>query len=569
MNLENNRNRDSTYRNSEPSFFMKIRSTLLLSSKLFSLSYKSSKLWQGYFIFFIGSGLLSLVLSTSTYPIFMSLFPHYNILFNLFGSNIWISFSPEFMMLSLLIFGGLLLGISFLISYFKKLNIKRTISTLGFSATPLLILIFYFLNKFLLQSFRYELGPLLIGIGLGWSGLSAFIGIINLIGVNFGGLFNYSIKSILFRRKRTYAAIIGIAVAVGLIVTPIPIISGYYTQLNSLAQQNQYSQFLIALEKGKSNFYVSRINLTAISSLYQENVQAVSPETYLSANISYNEVLHQISIRGINYTIFQNFRNPSPFQILPGKSFSENQLLIGIQLGLMLNISYEDLPINISLQYNSEILNITIIGLIRTNIQYDYELFAPTSLSYFLEPELNGKVSLVEIKLANPSLVDTTISLLQSVNPLLDIKRENNLRDFVSEIISRTIQSIWLLTFVIYTVMAFGMFHVMQTITKESEREIAILKSIGSNNFQVIRIFLYQAILLCLLGSVLGVLCGVLLSYLASILVSSITTITVQPAFDILSISLAIVLGVSSGVVGGLYPAYSSSKMIIGVKVRI
>jgi len=569
MKLENNENQDSVYRIAEPTFFMKIRSALLLSGRLFSLSYKSSKLWQGYFIFLISSGLLSLVLSTSSYPVFISLFPHYNFLFNLFGMNIWISFSPEFFILSFLVFCGFLLGISFLISQFKKLSIKRVISSLGFSATPLLILIFYFLNKFLLQSFKYELGPMLIGIGLSWSGLSAFIGIINLIGVNFGGLFNYSIKSILFRRKRTYAALIGIAVAVGLIVTPIPIISGYYTQLNSLAQQYQYSQFLIALEKGKSSFDSSRINLTAISSLYQSNVQAVSPETYLNVNLSYEGELYQISIRGINYTIFQNFRNPSPFQILSGKSFSENQLLLGVQLGIMLNISYENLPINISLQYNSQIYNKTIIGLVKTNIHYDYELFAPTSLLYILEPELIGKVSLVEIKLADPSLVDATISVLQSENPLLDIKRENNLRDFVSEIITRTVQSIWLLTFVIYTVMAFGMFHIMQTITKESEREIAILKSIGSSDFQIIRIFLYQAILLCLLGSVLGVLCGIFLSYLASIVVSSITTITVRPAFDLLSISLAIVLGVSSGIIGGLYPAYSSSKMIIGVKIRI
>ncbi|MDD1776896.1 MAG: FtsX-like permease family protein [Candidatus Helarchaeota archaeon] len=410
---------------------------------------------------------------------------------------------------------------------------------------------------------------MLIGIGLCWTGLSAFIGIINLIGINFGDLFNYSIKSILFRRKRTYAALIGIAVAVGLIVTPIPIISGYYTQLNSLAQQYQYSQFLIALEKGKSNFYESRINLTSISSLYQSNVQAVSPETYFSANLSYEGRSHQISIRGINYTIFKSFRTPSTFQILSGKSFSEDQLLLGVQLGIMLNISYEKLPLNISLQCNSKVYNKTIIGLFRTNIHYDYELFAPISLLYTLEPELNGTFSLVEIKLANPSLVDATISVLQFENPQLDIMRENNLKDFVSEIIARTVQSIWLLTFVIYAVMAFGMYHIMQTITKESEREIAILKSIGSSQFQVIRIFLYQAILLCLVGSVLGVLCGIFLSYLASIAVSSITTITVRPAFDLLSISLAIVLGVSSGVIGGLYPAYSSSKMVIGVKIRI
>lgn len=568
MNVENNSNQDLAARIDEPSFLMKIRGAMLLSRKSFSVSYKSSKLWQGYFIFLISVGLLSFVLSSSTYPIFMKFFPHYEFSFNLFASITWISFSPEMMIFSFLIFGGFWLLISSSISYFKKLDIKRTASALGFSFSPLLILIFYILNKFLLQSFKFELGSLLLGIGLGWSGLSALIGVTNFIGIEFGGLINFSLKSIIFRRKRTYAAIIGIAVAIGLIVTPIPIISGYYMQLNNLAQQNQYSQYLILLEKGKTNYYSSKINITNLSSVDQPNVLMISPETYLNVNISSEKTLQQIPMRGINFTIFQDFRNLHPFQILPGKSFSENQVLMGNCLATLLNISYKMLPINFSLSYKSRVYNITIIGLVITNIQYDYELLAPINLTYNLEPTLVGKISLIEIKLTNPSLGDSTIQVLQAENPDLDIMRENNLKNFVSEIISRTIQSIWLLSFVIYIVMAFGMFHIMQTIIKESELEIAILKSIGANNFQIIRIYLYQSILLCLLGSGLGVLCGMLLSYFASILVSSITTIIVRPTFDIFSIGCAIILGVSSGVVGGLYPAYSGSKTVVGVKIR-
>jgi len=568
MDLKNNRNQDVASRIPDPSFLMKIRGAILLSSKSFSLSYKSSKLWQGYFIFLISSGLLSFVLSISTYPIFMELFPHYQFSLDLFGFTNWISFSPEFMILSFFLFCGFWLLISSIIAIVKKMDIKRTSSALGFSVTPVLILIFYVLNKFFLQSFNYELGPLLIGVGLGWSGLSALVGIINFSGIEFGGLFSYSIKSIIFRRRRTYAAIIGITVAVGLIVTPIPIISGYYTQLSSLAQQYQYSQYLILLEEGKANYYSSKINITTISLLQQPNVQVVSPETYLNTSISFNETLYQIPTRGINFTIFQNFRNPQPFQILPGKSFSENQILMGSCLAIILNISYEKLPVNISLFYKSEIHNVTIIGLVRTNIQYDCEFLVPLNLTYILEPKLAGKISLIEIKLTNPSLVDSTIRVLQAQNLGLDIKCENNLKNFVSEIISRTIQSIWLLTFVIYIVMTFGMFHIMQTIIKESELEIAILKSIGANKFQIIRIYLYQSAILCLIGSVLGVLCGIFLSYFASIIVSSVTTLIVRPSFDILSISAAIILGVSSGIIGGLYPAYSGAKTVIGAKIR-
>jgi putative ABC transport system permease protein len=108
----------------------------------------------------------------------------------------------------------------------------------------------------------------------------------------------------------------------------------------------------------------------------------------------------------------------------------------------------------------------------------------------------------------------------------------------------------------------------MHTIVKESEREITILKSIGASQFQIIRMFLYQTILLSLVGSILGILSGLLLSYGASIIVSNITSITVQPAFDILVIGMAILLGLTSGIIGGLYPAYNASKKSIGELIR-
>ncbi|NVM52487.1 MAG: FtsX-like permease family protein [Candidatus Helarchaeota archaeon] len=552
----------------ELSFISKMRGAILFSGKTFTESYRSSKLWQGYFIFLICVGLLSTVLSTSTYPFFMEIFPHYSFSFTILGITIWISFSPQFFILSLLAISVFFLLVSFIISHFKGLKLKNTASALGFSATPLLILIFYLINKFILQSYRYELGPLLVGIGLIWSLLSGLIGLASLIRFEFVGLLNYAIKSIVYRKKRTYAAIIGIAVAVGLIVTPIPIISGYYTQLNSLAGSSQYSQYLIILEQGKADFCSSYIDSAILASLDHPNIQVISPETFLNINMSLNTTNSQVHLRGINYSIFQNFRIALSFQILPSKTFSDEQIFIGNYLASILNISFADLPINVSLTHDSEICNVTIIGIMTSNIHYDSELIAPINLTQILKPELNDKFSLIEVKLADPTLVDSTIQTLQADYPGLDIERENKLADFVTGIISKTVQSIWLLSIVVFIVMAFGMFHVMHTIIRESEREITILKSIGSSRFQIIRIFLYQASLLCLIGSVLGVLAGIFLTYTASFLVSSITTITVQPVFDFFIIGIAILLGLVSGVAGSLYPAYKASKTSIGERIR-
>ncbi|MHA1132009.1 MAG: hypothetical protein ACTSQQ_14510, partial [Candidatus Helarchaeota archaeon] len=76
----------------EASFFVKARGALFFSGKAFSVSYNSSKLWQGYLIGFLSIFLLSFVLSTSTYPLFMQIFPHFVLSFNIFGITIWITF---------------------------------------------------------------------------------------------------------------------------------------------------------------------------------------------------------------------------------------------------------------------------------------------------------------------------------------------------------------------------------------------------------------------------------------------------------------------------------------------
>ncbi len=564
MGIKNTRKSEENSISKEPSLFAKIKGALLLSGKSFSASYNSSKLWQGYLIALISIFLLSFVLSTSTFPLFMDFFPHIIFSFSILGVTIWVTFSPLFFVLSMCLLCGFWWLICFAASYLKKLKVKRTASALGFALTPIFLLIFYLLNKFILQSFKYELGPLLIGIGVVWTLMSGVVGLTSLLGVELGGLLNYSFKSIIFRKKRTYGAVIGITVAIGLIVTPIPIVSGYYSQLNNLAGAQQYSQYLIALESGKTSLYNSFIPDSVSNSLNHSNIEVICPETYLDVNISLDEMNYNLNLRGINYSIFKSFRTGFNFQIIPTETLSDEKIIIGSLLASILNVTYADLPLNVSLAHNLQQYNVTIIGFLTSEIQYDLELLATINLTRSLKPSLSTKYSLIELKLEKPSLVDATIQALRTANPDLGIERENQLTDFVSGIISRTIQSIWLLSLVVYVAMGFGMFHVMQTTIKESEQEIAILKSVGASKFQIVRIFLYQSIILCLIGAALGVLSGIFLSYGASFIVSQMTSIVARPSFDALAILLAISLGLVTGILGSLYPAYKASKKTVG-----
>jgi len=61
---------------------------------------------------------------------------------------------------------------------------------------------------------------------------------------------------------------------------------------------------------------------------------------------------------------------------------------------------------------------------------------------------------------------------------------------------------------VIMLVAAFSMTAVMFTVTIQKRREIGVMKALGATSWQIVRVFLYQGMILGLLGAVLGVAAG-------------------------------------------------------------
>jgi lipoprotein-releasing system permease protein len=60
---------------------------------------------------------------------------------------------------------------------------------------------------------------------------------------------------------------------------------------------------------------------------------------------------------------------------------------------------------------------------------------------------------------------------------------------------------------------AFSMMAVMFTVTIQKKREIGVMKALGATQWQIMRVFLYQGIILGVVGSLLGVFLGRLIIY--------------------------------------------------------
>ncbi|WMW21403.1 ABC transporter permease [Methanolobus mangrovi] len=106
-----------------------------------------------------------------------------------------------------------------------------------------------------------------------------------------------------------------------------------------------------------------------------------------------------------------------------------------------------------------------------------------------------------------------------------------------------------------------GIANTMFTSVMEKTKEIGTMKAIGAKNKDILMIFLFNSALVGFVGGVLGIVLSLvltsLLPYLGISMMRSSMGSTIAPDLMLMGISIAVVIGVLSGIV----PAYNASKM--------
>lgn len=100
-----------------------------------------------------------------------------------------------------------------------------------------------------------------------------------------------------------------------------------------------------------------------------------------------------------------------------------------------------------------------------------------------------------------------------------------------------------------------GIMNIMLVTVRERTKEIGIRKALGARQSQILLQFLIEAIII----TVLGGLFGLLVSYVGTLIITYVTDFNVILGFD--SVVLAILFSITIGVIFGLYPAYTASKL--------
>jgi putative ABC transport system permease protein len=118
----------------------------------------------------------------------------------------------------------------------------------------------------------------------------------------------------------------------------------------------------------------------------------------------------------------------------------------------------------------------------------------------------------------------------------------------------------WVTSVIALVIGAIGVLNTMIMSVFERTREIGILRAIGWRRGRVVRLILYESLVLSLAGAVLGILGAVLLVRLLSALPASSGFVHGGIAPEVMAQGLLIALAV--GLIGGVYPALRGSRLL-------
>jgi putative ABC transport system permease protein len=110
----------------------------------------------------------------------------------------------------------------------------------------------------------------------------------------------------------------------------------------------------------------------------------------------------------------------------------------------------------------------------------------------------------------------------------------------------------------------FGVGNTMMRSVNERIKDIGIMRAVGASQHQIMKVFIYEAIIIGIMGGIFGYLAGTLLAYGLGPVIFGVSAISPVLQYFPLSLGLAIAVAV----VATLYPAFRAARIRVADSFR-
>ncbi|MFH1392046.1 MAG: ABC transporter permease [Candidatus Diapherotrites archaeon] len=389
-----------------------------------------------------------------------------------------------------------------------------------------------------------------------------------------------SLNNILHRQLRAWLTLLGIIIGVAAFVSIVSIgegatqsvaenVSGFGADILTITAGSSKAGFFGGEMRGPPGMDTQNSS-TSSSTKTPELKKLDSAVIKGNNNISYvNEIVSgrgelvflaekmNVTIEGVNPVTWTELDN---VELESGRFFTASDSSVIVIGGNLANDSF-DQEITLGRRVVIEDQTFTVVGILTEGrtvymTQTDAWNVTDTNINVF---------SSIEAKVKNTDEIETTIDELTSALRLsrrvtektqdFSINSSITMQEQVNDMLDTLTLFLAAIAAVSLLVGAIGIANSLFTSVLEKTKEIGILKALGSTEMEILELFLFESALFGLVGGITGIILGLIASYVLSVFVSLNTYVSIE----LMAISLLLSVGI--GVVAGLIPAKSASKL--------
>jgi putative ABC transport system permease protein len=394
-------------------------------------------------------------------------------------------------------------------------------------------------------------------------------------------LYQVVLKDIMRRKKRVLYATIGVIIATMTVVGVITIaLAG---QARIYAQLEKYGANLSILPATKSlttglgdlalgtvtvgETYIAEEKIPQIRQTTDQLIREYLSSAPKQGNIAAiaPSLLVQSEIKG-EPVIFAGIDPPEEFKIKSWWTIAKGNYIDGDQQAVVGSVAAEILKLNVgdSIPIN-QVSGVKVAGILeQTGSNDDYQIFVPLPM---VQQAFNkqGLVSSIDVRaLCNGCPVE---QIADAINKDIGGVRAVAVKQVAAtemgmlEKVNKLMIALGAITLLVG---GFGVVNTLMTSVHERIKDIGIMRAVGASRNQIIKAFIYEAIIIGVIGGILGYVAGTLLAYVAGPLIFEGTTVSFVPVFLPISLVLAIIIAV----VATLYPAFRATKIRVADSFR-
>jgi len=378
-----------------------------------------------------------------------------------------------------------------------------------------------------------------------------------------------SIRNLLNRKLRTSLTIIGVIIGITAIVSLLTLGTGLregiQEQFDTLGS-NTISILPPQLFSGPQVDLGTTLNQKDIKAI--ENVKGVTEiREYLIKTlvVTYKNDQRLLTISGYDPK-FEVFRE-AKINVKEGTFLNKNsnyEAIIGLTVAE--NFFDKEVKINSKIEINEKIFKVKGILEPTGSFENDQGIFIPIENLRTITSDNNG-ISTILVKTNQNADVTKIAGEIQS--ELEKIRNEESFTVLTADqLLQQTNQILTIaqsfltgIATISLLIAAIGISNSMYTSVTEKTKEIGIMKSIGANSNDILKLFLTEAAIIGLIGGIIGTILGILLALLTQEILAQqgfgFIKITIQPLIILTGLTFATVFGIISGYI----PSRQASKL--------